>query len=195
MAMLIINTSALGIDFAFKMQNSDVKTKHIETEKQSLSLPAETEKFLADNGITFRNLTAIGVVVGPGSFTGIRLGIAYAKGLSIGLNIPVVSVNAFEIYLEKSPDAFVAIDSNRGDFFCASADLAPCVMTIDKVEKEQMKCPRTVGHNPYDMRDAAAVAERKLARRRPGEDGQAADATDPVIPMYLRPHYAEQNAE
>jgi len=166
--------------------------KTIETEKQSLSLPTETEKFLNENGLspvalakggaTFRDLTAIGVVVGPGSFTGIRLGIAYAKGLAIGLNIPVIPVNAFEIYLEKSPDAFVAIDSHRGDFFVAAHDMSPAVMTIDDVEVEQMKYARTVGHIPYDLADALPVIERKLA----------AGGAAPVIPMYLRPHYAEK---
>ena len=173
--ILIIDTSQTGIGLVL-----NDKSKHVEVEKQSLSLPVEAEKFLAENGMTFRDLDAIGVVVGPGSFTGIRMGIAYAKGLGIGLNKPVVSVNAFEIYLEKSPDAFVAIDSNRGDFFVASASVAPGIMTIDEVESEQMKCAKTVGHRPYDLADAMPIIERKLKSE-----------LEPVIPMYLRPHYAE----
>ncbi|MCL2331227.1 MAG: tRNA (adenosine(37)-N6)-threonylcarbamoyltransferase complex dimerization subunit type 1 TsaB [Proteobacteria bacterium] len=159
-----------------------IKTKFIQTEKQSLSLPAEVEKFLAENSAIFRDISAIGVVVGPGSFTGIRLGIAYAKGLSIGLNIPVVPVNACEIYLEKTPDAFVACESGRGDFFVGAHDVAPRVMTIDEVEIEQMKYARTVGHKPYDLADALPIVERKLA----------AGNAEPAIPMYLRPHYAEK---
>jgi len=153
----------------------------VKCEKQSAELPGALEKFLADNGATFRDLTAIGVVVGPGSFTGIRLGIAYAKGLAIGLDIPVVPVNAFEIYLAATPDAFVAIDSNRGDFFCASAHHAPCVMTIESVESEQMKCAATVGHKPYDLANALPIVKRKLAAE-----------PEPVIPMYLKNHYAER---
>jgi len=178
--ILLIDTSSSGIKFAL-----NGKAKTVAAEKQSTALPVETEKFLADMGAAMRNLTAIGIVVGPGSFTGIRLGIAYAKGLAIGLNIPVVPVNAFEIYLEKTPDAFVALDSGRGDFFVASANLSPTIMTIDEVETEQMKCARTVGHKPYDLADALTIAERKLA----------AGNKEPVIPMYLRPHYAEQNCK
>ncbi|MDE6478256.1 MAG: hypothetical protein K2L94_03335 [Alphaproteobacteria bacterium] len=45
-------------------------------------------------GAQWRDLTAIGVVVGPGSFTGIRLGIAHAKGLAMELGIPIVPINA-----------------------------------------------------------------------------------------------------
>jgi tRNA threonylcarbamoyladenosine biosynthesis protein TsaB len=185
MPILLIDTSSSGIRLALWGACNTPLQKFAATEKQSISLSIETEKFLVENGVKFQDLSAIGVVVGPGSFTGIRLGIAYAKGLSIGLNIPVIPVNAFEIHLEKSPDAFVAIDSGRGDFFCASADLAPCVMTIDAVETEQMKCPRTVGHKPYDLAEALPIAERKLH----------VGALEPVIPLYLRPHYAEQNAK
>lgn len=176
--ILVINTSGAGLEFVL-----NDKYKHIDTEKQSIALPDQAEKFLAECGAQWSDLTAIGVVVGPGSFTGIRLGIAYAKGLALGLNIPVVPVNAFEIYLRATPDAFVAIDSGRGDFFVAADGLAPCTMSIDDVEVRQMDWPRTVGHKPFDLHNAVAIVSDKL------KSGNI----EPVVPMYLRPSYAEQN--
>lgn len=176
--ILVINTSGAGLEFVL-----DDKYKHIDAEKQSIALPDQAEKFLAECGAHWSDLTAIGVVVGPGSFTGIRLGIAYAKGLALGLNIPVVPVNAFEIYLRATPDAFVAIDSGRGDFFVAADGLAPCTMSIDDVEVRQMDWPRTVGHKPFDLHNAVAIVSDKL------KSGNI----EPVVPMYLRPSYAEQN--
>lgn len=176
--ILVINTSGAGLEFVL-----DDKYKHIDAEKQSIALPDQAEKFLAECGAKWSDLTAIGVVVGPGSFTGIRLGIAYAKGLALGLNIPVVPVNAFEIYLRATPDAFVAIDSGRGDFFVAADGLAPCTMSIDDVEVRQMDWPRTVGHKPFDLHNAVAIVSDKL------NSGNI----EPVVPMYLRPSYAEQN--
>ena len=176
--ILVINTSGAGLEFVL-----DDKYKHIDAAKQSIALPDQAEKFLAECGAKWSDLTAIGVVVGPGSFTGIRLGIAYAKGLALGLNIPVVPVNAFEIYLRATPDAFVAIDSGRGDFFVAADGLAPCTMSIDDVEVRQMDWPRTVGHKPFDLHNAVAIVSDKL------KSGNM----EPVVPMYLRPSYAEQN--
>lgn len=176
--ILVINTSGAGLEFVL-----DDKYKHIDAAKQSIALPDQAEKFLAECGAKWSDLTAIGVVVGPGSFTGIRLGIAYAKGLALGLNIPVVPVNAFEIYLRATPDAFVAIDSGRGDFFVAADGLAPCTMSIDDVEVRQMDWPRTVGHKPFDLHNAVAIVSDKL------NSGNI----EPVVPMYLRPSYAEQN--
>ena len=137
--ILVINTSGAGLEFVL---GDHYKT--LAVEKQSLALPTATEQFLAECGATWHDVTAIGVITGPGSFTGIRMGIAYAKGLALGLNIPVVGVNLFELYLYENPDAFVAIDSGRGDFFVASPKHEPCTMSIEDVETEQMKCPRTV---------------------------------------------------
>lgn len=175
--ILVLNTSGKDLEFVL-----DDKYKHVVTEKQSLSLAAETEKFLIENDVKWSDLTAIGIVVGPGSFTGIRLGIAYAKGLGMGLNIPVVPVNAFEIYLQDYPDAFVAIDSGRGDFFVGANGLEPCTMTIDEVEVKQMLWARTVGHKPFNLLSALPVVQKKL------DNG----VSEPVIPMYLRPSYAEK---
>ena len=150
-----------------------------------MALPTAAESFLTECGATWRNITAIGVVIGPGSFTGIRMGIAYAKGVAMGLNIPVVGISAFDLYLAATPDAFVAIDSGRGDFFVASPHHAPCTMTIDELETEQMKCPHTVGHKPFDLKLGIDIVRKKLA------DGNI----EPVVPMYLRPSYAEENAK
>ena len=176
--ILVINTATDGLEFLL-----NDKFKHIDVEKQSIALPVETEKFLKENNANWSDLTAVGVVVGPGSFTGIRIGIAYAKGLGMGLNIPVVPVNAFELYLHATPDAFVAIDSGRGDFFVAANGLAPCTMSIDDVEVKQMQWARTVGHKPFDLHNALPIIQDKLSKK----------TEEPVVPMYLRPSYAEQN--
>lgn len=176
--ILIINTTGKGLSFV--LNNNE---KHIDVEKQSIALASELESFLTSNDKDWNDLTAIGVLVGPGSFTGIRMGIAYAKGLGIGLNIPVVPVNIFELYLYEKPDAFVAIDSGRGDFFVAANGLPPCTMTIDEIETKQMQWPRTVGHTPFNLKYAVDIVRKKL------DSG----VSEPVIPMYLRPSYAETN--
>ena len=175
--ILVINTSSNGIDLLL-----DDKIAHFDAVKQAIALPMAVDTFMKQNNIQMSDLTAVGVVVGPGSFTGIRMGVAYAKGLSIGLNIPVVGVNLFELYLYETPDAFVAIDSGRGDFFVASKIHEPCTMTIDEVEIEQMKCTSTVGHKPYNLIYEKNIVENKIKNNK----------IEPVIPMYLRPSYAEK---
>ena len=176
--ILIINTAGANLEFVL-----DDKYKSVVVEKQSVALPIETEKFIKESGASWNDISAIGVVTGPGSFTGIRLGIAYAKGIAMGLNVPVVGISAFDLYLAQTPDAFVAIDSGRGDFFVAAANLSPQIMEIDELETKQMEWPRTVGHKPFDLKLGTAVVQKIL------ESGKL----EPVVPMYLRPSYAEQN--
>ncbi len=178
--ILIINSSGNDLEFVL-----DDNYKRIVTEKQSLSLPIETENFINECGAKWSDLTAIGVVVGPGSFTGIRIGIAYAKGLAMGLNILVVPINAFELYLAETPDAFVAIESGHGDFFVGASNLAPCTMSIDELETKQMEWPRTVGHKPFDLKLGVQIVQQKLKDNK----------IEPVIPMYLRPSYVETNKQ
>ena len=175
--ILIINTSGNNLEFVLNENH-----KSVVVEKQSVALPIETEKFINECGAKWSDLTAIGVVVGPGSFTGIRLGIAYAKGLAMGLKIPVVGINLFDLYLAQTPDAFVAIESGRGDFFVGAENLEPQVMEIDELETKQMEWPRTVGHKPFDLRLGVKIVQNKI------QSGN----TDAVVPMYLRPSYAEQ---
>jgi N6-L-threonylcarbamoyladenine synthase len=175
--ILIINTAGKDIEFVL-----DGHYKSVVVEKQSVALPVECEKFITECGAKWSDITSIGVIVGPGSFTGIRLGIAYAKGVAIGLNIPVVGISAFDLYLSATPDAFVAIDSGRGDFFVAANGLAPQTMSIDEIETKQMEWPRTVGHRPFDLKLAPKIVEQKIANGN----------IESPIPMYLRPSYAEQ---
>ena len=176
--ILIINTSGNDLEFVL-----DDKYKRIATDKQSVALPVETERFITECGAKWSDISAIGVVVGPGSFTGIRIGIAYAKGLAMGLNIPVVPINAFELYLAETPDACVAIDSGHGDFFVGAKNMAPCIMPIEELETKQMEWPRTVGHKPFNLKHGLKIVQEKIKSKK----------NEPVIPMYLRPSYVETN--
>ena len=78
--ILIINTSGAGLEFVLGDRYA-----HVDAEKQSVALPVAAEQFMTACGTRWRDLTAIGVVVGPGSFTGIRLGIRPCQGIGHGI--------------------------------------------------------------------------------------------------------------
>jgi tRNA threonylcarbamoyladenosine biosynthesis protein TsaB len=61
-------------------------------------LAGEIERLLARTGLAVESLDLIVCVRGPGSFTGLRIGMALAKGLSFGRGIPLVSVPALDLY-------------------------------------------------------------------------------------------------
>ncbi len=79
------------------------------------------ESVLADADIGYEDLERIGVTIGPGSFTGMRVGLAAARGFSATLNIPVVGIGSLEaIALTDMLDSHVktvraaAIDARNG---------------------------------------------------------------------------------
>ena len=78
------------------------------------TLPGLVQDLLRDHG---GKLDAIGVTVGPGSFTGLRGALALAQGLAIGAGIPVLGVTVAEALLEASApsgrSAWIALDSRR----------------------------------------------------------------------------------
>lgn len=63
-------------------------------------------------------LDAVGVVAGPGSFTGVRVGLAVAKGLCEAWGIPLVALSRLEVLQRLGVDGVVAVlDAGRGEFY------------------------------------------------------------------------------
>ncbi|HET7339106.1 MAG TPA: tRNA (adenosine(37)-N6)-threonylcarbamoyltransferase complex dimerization subunit type 1 TsaB [Candidatus Dormibacteraeota bacterium] len=68
-------------------------------------------------------LTKVAVVNGPGSFTGLRVGVAFALGLAMGRRIPIVPLGTLELQAARSDDAVTAIvDAGRGRFYFRTPD-------------------------------------------------------------------------
>jgi tRNA threonylcarbamoyladenosine biosynthesis protein TsaB len=63
------------------------------------------------------DLRAIVVVTGPGSFTGVRIGVSSAKALAEGLGIPVLPVSRLAVLAQKSGTNASALDAGRGEFY------------------------------------------------------------------------------
>ena len=75
------------------------------TRGQAEELMPLLEGLLRDHDVTWKDLSAIGVGVGPGNFTGIRISVSAARGLALALEIPTVGVSTFEasLYGREAP--------------------------------------------------------------------------------------------
>ena len=87
------------------------------------------EQVAASSGIDFKELHAIAVTSGPGSYTGLRIGASTAKGLCYGLDIPLITIGtlelmAFQMSDLNSADALLCpmIDARRMEVYCMVTD-------------------------------------------------------------------------
>ena len=85
------------------------------------------EGLLKKNDISFKNLDGVGIASGPGSFTGLRIGVSTAKGIAFAVNKPLISVNTVEVMMEnyemtnKGSNSiyFPMIDARRDEVYTA----------------------------------------------------------------------------
>ncbi|MEM8742279.1 MAG: tRNA (adenosine(37)-N6)-threonylcarbamoyltransferase complex dimerization subunit type 1 TsaB [Pseudomonadota bacterium] len=70
---------------------------------------------LEDAGLSWQALAAIAVCTGPGNFTGIRIGVAAARGLALGLGIPAIGVGRLQALADGHAGPVLASAAARGD--------------------------------------------------------------------------------
>ena len=91
----------------------------------------------AEAGVKFSGLTRIAVTVGPGSFTGLRVGLSFAKGLATALSIPCVGVNTLEaLAASANATGLVAgvLDAKMGQVYLQVFDGGKALMAPDALE-------------------------------------------------------------
>ena len=92
----------------------------------------DVDALLRQAGAHTRELEAIAVGIGPGSFTGIRIGLATARGLALALGVPVAGVSTLDALAAGAPGAVPVIDARRGEVFVLLE--TPRVLAPDRLE-------------------------------------------------------------
>jgi tRNA threonylcarbamoyladenosine biosynthesis protein TsaB len=118
--LLAIDTAAPRLQLALlKGQAVDISIDDI-AQGHAEILFDRIAALLARNGVAYADLTRIAVTTGPGSFTGLRIGLSVARGLGLALGIPVVGVDSFtaqSLSIPENVEAVVLIDARRGEMY------------------------------------------------------------------------------
>jgi tRNA threonylcarbamoyladenosine biosynthesis protein TsaB len=88
-------------------------------------LMAMMSSVISSAGIAFSDIGRIGVTIGPGSFTGIRVGLATARGLSLASGIRVVGISTLDAIAREAPaggPVLVVLDARRGEVYAGLYD-------------------------------------------------------------------------
>lgn len=168
------------------------------------------EAVMADSGVGFRALERVAVTVGPGSFTGLRIGIAAARAIGLAAEIPVVGVTTLAAYAaplisaDQAAIVAVAVDARHGAVFLQTFAPGGRTLIAPRVLKAR-EAARAIGAGPVMIVGSAATAlaveamalglRATIADLSPAPDiiavarlGLSADPQQaPARPLYLRP--------
>ena len=90
------------------------------SQHHTIELAPAIQDLLASNNLKMENISAVGVAIGPGSFTSLRVGLALAKGIVFARNIPLIGIPTLDILARALPVSelplAVAIQAGRGRY-------------------------------------------------------------------------------
>ncbi|PRY25564.1 tRNA threonylcarbamoyl adenosine modification protein YeaZ [Aliiruegeria haliotis] len=124
---LAFDTSAAHCTAAVLAGGDILAHRHEEMARgQAERLAPLIEELLAEAGIAPSDLDAIGTGIGPGNFTGVRISVALARGLSLSVGIPAVGVSSLEaLALDLPRPVLSSLDARRAGVYLQLADPEP----------------------------------------------------------------------
>ena len=164
-----------------------------ERASRAQTLLEDVDALLRQGGAHPRDLDALAIGVGPGSFTGVRIGLATARGLALALDLQGAGVSTLDALGAGAPGALPVIDARRREVFTIAGG-APAV--LEPAELELVEGTVCVGDGALRYRDVleaiGAVVppdgdERHLPRARfHVQLARDFGPVDAIEPLYLR---------
>jgi tRNA threonylcarbamoyladenosine biosynthesis protein TsaB len=136
-ASLCLSKEAQSLQFALNSNQQD----------HASWLHLAIKKIIADAGLRVKDLKAIAVTIGPGSYTGLRVGLSAAKGFCFALDIPLISINTLEMMAD-------AVKNEEADLFCPVIDARRMEVFMAVYNKDMETiinpCAMIVKENSFD---------------------------------------------
>lgn len=152
------------------------------------------ERILSEQKLSYSNLDALAVCTGPGSFTGVRIGLAALQGITLAIGKPLIGVSSLEAICwmahkqHNRKTIFVTLDAGRGEYYTQHFTLendTPKPLTEAMLAEhasllKQMKDPALTFVSAITP-NAEAIAELAAIHFKAGRAGKK-----PAIPLYIR---------
>ncbi len=185
----MVSLALLDEDRVWSYLQEDMERGHAERLMPMIAQLLDSAK------ITFKEIDGIAVTVGPGSFTGVRVGLAAARAFGLALKIPVYGVTCFEgaIFGVHKPAA-VVLDTKREDYYVqffdaeGKAQTQAAIMSTDELRSKlpftaigsgALRLSQEIGCPIIQKISPVAVSVGKVALSR-------LDAPLLAEPLYLR---------
>ena len=174
--LIAFDTSAAHCAVALLCGDEIVETRVEEMKKgQAEALIPICEDILSKHNLAWANISGIGVGVGPGNFTGLRVAVAAARGLAMALEKPAIGVTSFDaLAFETHKPTTIKLPARRGHAYQQAFENGQSVSEPSIIADE---------NGPdYHINDTSKLVENiaKIAKTRSG------DTTSPPAPLYIQ---------
>jgi tRNA threonylcarbamoyladenosine biosynthesis protein TsaB len=182
-----------------------------ETRREHASrIIGEIERCLSEGGVTKEEVDGLAVAIGPGSFTGLRVGLAAAKAFALARRIPLVGISTFEVIARRLTGypAVLLARVRKGEYYLCDVDAGRAdiegialVLEEDLVERINGRKAGAIGFDSGRVKGSISWLEPKLVAISGGELAQIGarrierDETSDIVglePLYIAPSQAER---
>lgn len=201
MLMLAVSTSAKNPSAALLLPDGTTVLREDKSGKpHSVSLMPLMDDLISENGIELADIDCFAVDVGPGSFTGVRIGVSVVNAMAFALGKPIIAVSSLEALSQLASDedetVCCLLDARNGNGYAAifrdgECTLQPCACVQREIIDTLPDGARIIGDclGGTDACDAELViAYAQAVFEKQGDSCLKKTA----VPMYLRPSQAER---
>ena len=202
--LLAINTAFLNANLGLILDNGERFTRTIDAKsKHSENVLKTIDEMCEEAGVIFKNIDKVAIVIGPGSFTGIRIGVAIVKALGAVMeNLKVLPITSLElmayIYLQNRHEKICCVLNALSNlFFIAEFDEKGNKVSVEKMVDVLPKDKKLVileGDLNLENAERVKITSENLldyVTTIVGENDGI--SSENVEPLYIRPSQAEAN--
>lgn len=142
MNILVLDCAVTKLSIAVKTEDKFISQTYDIGMRQSEILVPTIDEILSKAGITAADLNYSALTIGPGSFTGLRLGISALKAIELAYNVPVYGISSLTIYSYAYKDLglpiLACIDANKDKFYACLSDQNSLIIEEGDYEVEEI---------------------------------------------------------
>ena len=130
--IFVIDTSSARSALALIRPDGTVVTEETHESGRIFDLPARFRAMTSSQAVT-----KVAVATGPGSFTGLRVGVSFGLGVAIGLSIPIVTLRTLEIQAARSDRPAVGVaEAGRGRVYALAPGSEPSLIEAGELARD-----------------------------------------------------------
>lgn len=186
--ILAIDTTTTALNVALiKGDESFAYSKELGKSGHSANLMPIVSQILSDNNVDISDIDTVACVVGPGSFTGIRIGVSAMTAIAFANNAKRIAITAFELIAYNRASVLAGVDAGHGNLYVASC-LDGVVQEARFVEAKDASALENV------VFDCAVPMEKALesVALKKAQNGEYVSV---IEPYYMRKSQAEREKD